>query len=147
MLNFSHSSINLSFDVLDGLFRQCPLYFNMLTARSCTIVLLRWKKYHHLKCCISSESHQILVTRVLIFGSSPHCAEKCMAKLKQRILLEPGKVYGKNRSLNCQLISNSVIQIHSFCLVRYYAGLAQIVLVLIVEEADGQCFFCLIAFF
>ena len=40
--------------------------------------------------------------------------------LMQRILLEPGKVYGKNRSLNCQLISNSVIQIHSFSLVRYY---------------------------
>ena len=28
-----------------------------------------------------SESHQILVTRVLIFRSSPHCARKCMAKL------------------------------------------------------------------
>ena len=47
----------------------------------------------------------------------------------------------KNRSLNCQLISNSVIQIHSFPLVRYYAGLALIVLVLMVGKADGQDFF------
>ena len=47
----------------------------------------------------------------------------------------------KNRSLNCQLISNSVIQIHSFCLVRYCAGLALIVLVLMVGKADGQDFF------
>ena len=47
----------------------------------------------------------------------------------------------KNRSLNYQLISNSVIQIHSFCLVRYYAGLALIVLVLMVGEVDGQDFF------
>ena len=68
LLNYSHSSINLSFDVLDGLLRQCPLYFNMLTARSCTTVLLLWKKIHFLKCCIFSESHQILVTQVLIFG-------------------------------------------------------------------------------
>ena len=52
------------------------------------------------------------------------------------------KFMGKNRSLNCQLISNSVIQIHSFCLVRYYAGLALIVLVPMVGEADGQDFFC-----
>ena len=59
----------------------------------------------------------------------------------QYILLEPGKVYGKYRYLNCQLISNSVIQIHSFCLVRYYAGLALIVLVPMVGEADGQDFF------
>ena len=44
LVNYSHSSISLSFDVLDGLFRQCPMYFNYLTARSCTIVLLLWKK-------------------------------------------------------------------------------------------------------
>ena len=56
----------------------------------------------------------------------------------QCILLEPGKVCGKNRSLNCQLISNSVIQDHSFCLVRYYSGLALIVLVLMEGEADGH---------
>ena len=72
LLNYSHYSIDLSFDVLDGLF----IYFNMLTARSCTIVLLLCKKIHVLKCCISSESHQILVTWVLIFRSSPHCAGK-----------------------------------------------------------------------
>ena len=40
-----------------------------------------------------------------------------------------------------QIISNSVIQIHSFCLVRYYAGLALIILVLMVGEADWQDFF------
>ena len=39
------------------------------------------QKVHFLKYCIFSESHQILVTRGLIFGSSPHCAGKCMAKL------------------------------------------------------------------
>ena len=138
LVNYSHSSISLSFDVLDGLFRQCPMYFNYLTARSRTIVLLLGKKIHFMKCCIFSESHQILVTRILIFGLSPHCAGKCMAKFMQCILLGPGKVYGKKRSLNCQLISNSVIQIHSFCLVRYYAGLALIVLVLDLMEGDAD---------
>ena len=122
LLNYSHSSINLSFDVLDGLFRQCPLYFNMLTAISCTIVLLLWKKIHFLNCCIFSESHQILMTQVLIFRSSSD-RFSAWQNFILRILLEPGKVYGKRRSLNCQRISNSVIQIHSFCLVRYYAGL------------------------
>ena len=79
--------------------------------------------------CIFSESHQILVTRVLIFGSSLNCVGKCMAFTE------------KIRSLNCELISNSVIQIHSFCLVRYYADLALIVSVLMVGEVDGQDFF------
>ena len=46
--------------------------------------------------------------------------------------------FTEKRSLNCQLISNSVIQIHSFCLVRYYAGLALIVLVLMEGDADGH---------
>ena len=64
-----------------------------------------------------------------------------MAELYAVYIAEPGKVYGKNTSLNCQLISSSVIQIHSFCLVRYYDGLALIVLVLMVGEADGQDFF------
>ena len=135
LLNYSHSSINLSFDVLDGLFRQCPTYFNMLTARSCTIV---WKKIHFMKCCIFSESHQILVMRVLIFGSSPHCAGKCMAKLYAVYIAGAWQSLQKKRSLNCLLIYNSVIQIHSFCLVRYYAGLALIVLVLMEGEADGH---------
>ena len=107
----------------------------------------------NLKCCIFSESHQVLVTRVLIFGSSPHCAGKCVEKFMQCILLEPGKVYGKNRSLNCRLIFNSVIQIHSFCLVRYHAGLALIIFVLMVGEADFcqkqlvSIFFCSITCF
>ena len=39
------------------------------------------EKIHFLKCCIFSESDRILVTWVLIFGSSPHCAGKCKAKL------------------------------------------------------------------
>ena len=127
LLNYSHSSINLSFDVLDGLFRQCPIYFNMLTVRSCTIVLLLWKKIHFLKCCIFSESHQILVTRVHIFGSSSHCARKCMAKPYEVFIAGTWQSLRKNRSLNCQLISDSVIQVHSFCFVRYYASLALIV--------------------
>ena len=91
-------------------------------------MLLLWKKNHFLKCCIFGESHQILVTWFLVFGSSLHCAGKCTAKfILQQRLLEPGKVYRKNKSLNCQLISNSVIQIHLFCLVRYYAGLTLVV--------------------
>ena len=138
LVNYSHSSISLSFDVLDGLFRQCPMYFNYLTARSCTIVLLLWKKIHFMKCCIFSESHQILVTRILIFGSSPHCAGKCMAKFYAVYIAGAWQSLRKKRSLNCQLISNSVIQIHSFCLVRYYAGLALIVLVLMEGDADGH---------
>ena len=56
----------------------------------------------------------------------------------QHILLEPGKVYGKSKYLNCQLISNSVIQIHSFCLVKY---LLWSFLVLMEGKADGQDFF------
>ena len=116
------------------------------------------EKIHFLKCCIFTESHQILVTQVLIFGSSPHCVGKCQRQnFMQCILLEPGKVYGKNKSLNCRLISNSVILIHSICSVRYYADLALIVSVLMVGEADGQdiffqkrlvsIFFCLITCF
>ena len=95
----------------------------------------------NLKCCIFSESHQILVTRVLIFGSSPHCAGKCMENLCSVYCWNLAKFTEKNRSLNCQLIFNSLIQTHSFCLVRYYAGLASIVFVLMVGEADGQDFF------
>ena len=124
LLNYSHFSISLSFDVLDCLFRQCPIYFNMLTARSCTIVFLLRKKIQFLKCCIFSESHQILVTRVLIFALSPHCAGNCMAKLYAVYIAGAWQGLRKNRSLNSQLISNSVIQIHSFCLVRYYTVLA-----------------------
>ena len=141
LLNYSHSSINLSFHVFDGLFRQCPIYFNMLTARSCTIMLLLWKKIHFLKYCVFSKSHQILVMRVLISGSSPHCSRKCMEKLYAVYIAGAWQSLRKIRSLNCQLISNSVIQIHSFCLFRYYAGLALIVLVFMVGEADGQDLF------
>ena len=95
-------------------------FINMLTAGSCTIVLLFGKQMHFLKCCIFGESHQIIVTRFLIFGSSLHCAGKCMAKLYAAYIAGAWQSLRKNRSLNCQLISNSVIQIHSFCLVRYY---------------------------
>ena len=132
LLNYSHSSINLSFDVLDGLFRQCPLYLNMLTARSCDIELLLLGKIHFLN-CIFSENQQIFVTGVLIFGSSSHSAGKCMAKLYAVYIAGDWQSLRKNRSLNCQLISNLAIQIHSFCHVRYYAGFAFIVLV---GEAD-----------
>ena len=123
---------------------QEPTNKNLLVKFPVPLCYFFGKKFIFLKCCIFSDSHQILVARVLIFGWSPHCAGKCMAKLYTvyncivYILLEPGKVCGKNRSLNCQLISNSVIQIHSFF---RYAGLALIVLVLMVGEVDGQDFF------
>ena len=64
-----------------------------------------------------------------------------MAKLYAVYIAGAWQSLRKNRSLNYQLISNSVIHIHSFCLVRYYAGLALIVLVLMIKEADGQDFF------
>ena len=68
--------------------------------------------------------------------------ESAWQNFMQCILLEPGKASTeKNWSLKCQLISYSVIQIHLFCLVRYYAGLALIVLVLMIGEADAQDFF------
>ena len=54
------------------------------------------KKIHFVKCCIFSESHQILVTRVLIFGSSPHCAGKCMAKLYTVYIAEAWQSSRKN---------------------------------------------------
>ena len=41
----------------------------------------------NLKCFIFSESHQILVMQVLIFGSSSHCAGKCMEKFMQCIYI------------------------------------------------------------
>ena len=85
------------------------------------------KQIHFLKCCIFGESHQILMTRFLIFGYSLHCAGKCMAKLYAAYIVGGWQSLRKNRSLNCQLISNSIIQIHSFCLVRYYAGFTLIV--------------------
>ena len=99
----------------------------MLTAICCTIVLLLWKTNLFFEMLYFGESHQILVTRFLIFGSSLQCAGKCMAKHYAAYIAGTSQNYGKNRSLNCQLISNSVIQTHSFCLVRYYAGLTLVV--------------------
>ena len=61
------------------------------------------EKIHFLKCCTFSESRQILVTRVLIFGSSPNCAGKCMAKLYAVYIAGAWQSLRKNRSLNCQL--------------------------------------------
>ena len=98
-------------------------------------------KFIFLKCCIFSESHQIFVTWIPIFGSSPHCAGKCMTKLYAVYIAGAWQSLGKkNRSLNGHLISNSVIQIHSLCLFSYYAALALIFLVLMVGEADGKDF-------
>ena len=65
---------------------------------------------------------------------------KCTTKLYATYIAGAWQSLGKNRSLNYQLISNSVIQIHSFCLVRYYAGLT-FLKVLMGGEADGQDFF------
>ena len=56
----------------------------------------------------------------------------------QCILLEPGKVYGKNRSLNCQLISNSVIQLIYFVSSSNMLALLWSFLVLIGGKTDGQ---------
>ena len=85
------------------------------------------KQIHSLKCCIFCESHQILMKRIIYFGSSLHCARKCISKLYAAYIAGAWQSLQKNRSLNCQLISNSFIQIHSFCLVRYYAGFTLIV--------------------
>ena len=71
---------------------------NMLTAGYCTTVLLLWKKIHFLKCCIFGESHQIVVTRFLIFGSSLHCAGKCTAKLYATHIAGAYQSLRKNRS-------------------------------------------------
>ena len=118
LLNYSHSSINLSFDVLDGLFRQCPIYFNILTARSCTIVLLLWKKIHFLKCCIFSESSNSCDAGSYFRIVSGLCGKVHGKTLCSVYCCSLAKFTEKNRSLNCQLISSSVTQIHSFCLVR-----------------------------
>ena len=56
-----------------------------------------------------------------------------MAKLYAAYIAGAWKSLRKNKSLNCQLISNSAIQIHSFCLVRYYAGF-----ILIVFSSNGR---------
>ena len=97
-----------------------------------------FEKNRFLKCYIFNESHQILVTRVLFsdllrtvresVNGKTLCSVYCwnLAKFTEKIGLST---------------SNSVIQIHSFCLVRYYAGLALIVLNLMIGEADGQVFF------
>ena len=80
LLNYSHSSINLSFDVLDGLFRQLMSHlFQYVDYQILYHCLTSLEKNNFLN--IFSESHQILVTRVLIFGSCRHSVRKCMAKL------------------------------------------------------------------
>ena len=99
-------------------------FINMLTAGSCTTVLLFAKQIHFLKCCIFGESHQILVTRFFYFRIVSVLCGKVHGKTLCSIYFAGAwESLRKNRSLNCQLISNSVIQIHSFCFVRYYAGL------------------------
>ena len=127
MLNYSHSSINLSFDVLYGLFRECPLYYYVDYRILCHCVTSLEEKNHILKCYIFGKSHQILVRRFFIFGTSLHCARKCTTKLYATYVARAWHSLRKSRSLNCQLISNSVIQIHSFCLARYYAGFILVV--------------------
>ena len=123
LLNYSHFFINMSA-------RFCTNCVNSLVKKSFFNIVFLVKVI------------KIFVTQVLIFGSSPHCAGKCMEKLYAVYIAEACQsLWKKNRSLNYQLISNSVIQIHSFCLVRYYARIALIVLVLMVGKADGQDFF------
>ena len=98
------------------------------------------KKIHFLKSCIFSESHQILDAGSYFRIVSALCGKVHGKTLCSVYCWSLAKFTGKNRYLNCQLISNSDIQIHSFCLVRYYAGLALIVLVVMVGEADGEDF-------
>ena len=77
---------------------------------------------------------------VHIFGSSLHCAGKFMAKLYAAYndtLLDSGKFSRKNTSLNCQLISNLFIQIHSFCRVTLLWSFS----VLMGRKTDGQDLF------
>ena len=96
------------------------------------------EKNHFMKCCIFSESHQTFLTRVLIFELYPHCAGKCMTKLYAVYIagawqsLRKVKVFELSTHFQVSH-SNSFV-----CLVRYYAGLALIVLILMEEEADGH---------
>ena len=89
------------------------------------------KQIQFLKCCILVKVIKFLWRGFLISDRLCPVRESAWQNFMQHILLEPGKVNGKigpeNRSLNCQLISNSVIQIHSFCIVRYCAGFTLIV--------------------
>ena len=69
--------------------------------------------YFFLKCCIFGESHfhqKYVMTWFLIFGSSLHCAGKCMVKLYAAYITGAWQSLWKNRSLNCQFShSNSFI--------------------------------------
>ena len=65
-----------------------------------------------------------------------------MAKLYAAYIAGAWQSLQKNMSLNCQLISNSVIQIHSFCLVRsFLLALLWTFFILMGGKADGQDLF------
>ena len=127
LLNYSHSSINLSFDVLYGLFRQCPILYHCTTARSCTIGLLLcktnsffemlyfwWKSSNS---CDAVSYFRIVSALCGKLHGKTLCSIYCwsLAKFTEKIGL------GTVNSFPIQ--SFKFIQIHSFCLVRYYAGL------------------------
>ena len=141
LLNYSHSSINLSFDVLHGLFTQCSIYLICWLPDPVRLCYFFKKKFIFWNVVFLVKVIKFLWRGFLFSDRLRIVRESAWQNSMQCILLKPGKVYGKSRSLNGHLISNSVIQIHSFCLVRYYAALAVIVLVLMVGEADGQDFF------
>ena len=102
LLDYSHFSINFSFDVLDGLFRQCPSYINMLTARSCTTVLLLSKKIFFFLNAVFLVVVIKFLRRGFLFSDRLRTVrESAWQNFMQCILLESGKLYGKGRSLNC----------------------------------------------
>ena len=97
-------------------------------------------KNYFLKCCIFGESHQILVMRVLIFGSSPHsvgkyilCSVYCwsLAKFTAKIDLWTVNPFPIQSFKFIHFVSSFI----------HFACLALIVLVLMVGKADGQDFF------
>ena len=79
--------LHLSFDVLDGLFRQCPIYFNMLTAGSCRVHSLSSGKVAAtpiLKSVPSQFSPFILEITVLLHAYKTILAQSRPQKLRQR---------------------------------------------------------------
>ena len=141
LLNYSHSSINLSFDVLwwsvwtmSPLFQyvDCQILYHCVTSlekKSFLEMYFQWKSSNS---CDGCPYFRIVFTLRWKVHGKTLCSVYCWSL---------AKFTEKNRSLNCQLICNSVIQIHSVLSRQVLCWLALIVLVLMVGEADGQDFF------
>ena len=118
--------------------------FRYVTARSFATVLLLWKEFHFMKCCFFSESHLILVTWVLIFGSPPWkvhgktlCSVYCWSLAK---FMEKNRVF--ELSTHSQFShSNLFILSRQILCWPCLDPRDLIVLVLMVEEADVRDFF------